>query len=108
MVGAAAAEPLRPLPAGHSHGLLTRAAVRAITRTRDETRGDTQRLPRYRARLERLKIYQITRMPSSEAHAEVGDAEMISSLTYRFNIFFSVRSDSLATSSRMRSASSSS
>lgn len=74
-----------PLQPGQSNGLLTRASVRALKRKRDETRRRAQRLPRYRARLKRLKVDQLTRMPPFEARAEVGGAEMIYSLTYRFD-----------------------
>jgi len=49
------------------------------------TRARAQQLPRYRARLKRLKVNQLTRMPPFEARAEVGGAEMIYSLTYRFD-----------------------
>jgi len=78
-------ETVTPLLPGQSHGLLTRASVRALKRTREETRARAQRLPRNRARLKRLKVDQLTRMPPFDARAEVGGVEMIYSLTYRFD-----------------------
>jgi Family of unknown function (DUF5677) len=78
-------EAVAALPAGQSHGLLTRTKVRELRRLRDETRARAQRLPRYRARLNKLKVDQLARMPSFEKRADVGDAEMIYSLTYRFD-----------------------
>ncbi|MFL5961673.1 MAG: DUF5677 domain-containing protein [Gaiellaceae bacterium] len=71
-----------PVPVGQSHGLLTRASVRALKRALAGARARAQRLPRYRVRLKRLKVDQITRMPPFEARADVGGAEMIYSLTY--------------------------
>ena len=65
--------------------MLTRASVRALRRVREQTRASAQRLPRYGARLKKLKVKQLTRMPTLEARAEVGGAEMIYSLTYRFD-----------------------
>jgi hypothetical protein len=78
-------EVVSPLPPGKSHGILTRASVRELRRLRDRTRARAQRLPRYRARLKRLKVDQPTRMPTFARRAEAGGAEMIYSLTYRFD-----------------------
>lgn len=78
-------QPIAALTPGQSLGPLIRANVRALTRQRDETRTRAQLLPRYRARLNKLKVDQVTRMPSFEKRAEVGDAELIYSLTYRFD-----------------------
>jgi len=74
-----------PLAPGQSLGLLTRANVRNLRRLREDVRRRAQRLPRYKSRLEKLKVKQLTRMPSFQARAEVGGAADIYSLTYRFD-----------------------
>jgi Family of unknown function (DUF5677) len=78
-------EAVAPLAPGQSHGVLTRANVSALRRLREQTGARAQRLPRYRARLKKLRIKQLTRMPTLETRATVGAAAMIYSLTYRFD-----------------------
>lgn len=78
-------EAVRALAAGQSLGLLTRASVRDLRRLREQVRRRAQRLPRYKSRLEKLKVKQLTRMPTFQARAEVGGASDIYSLTYRFD-----------------------
>jgi hypothetical protein len=58
-------------------GLLTRTNMRELRRLRDQTQARAQRLPRYRAWLSKLKVDQLTRMPSFEKRGEVGEAEML-------------------------------
>jgi hypothetical protein len=78
-------EAVVPLEPGQSHGTLSRACVRELRRRRERIRARAHGLPRYHARLKRLKVEQLARMPSFERRAEVGGGDMIYSLTYRFD-----------------------
>jgi Family of unknown function (DUF5677) len=78
-------EAVIPLEPGQSHGTLSRAYVRELRHRRDRIRARARGLPRYHARLKRLKVRQLARMPSFDGRAEVGGADMIYSLTYRFD-----------------------
>jgi hypothetical protein len=64
---------------------LTRAQVRQLRRLREQQRARIRRLPRYRQRLKRLRVKQVTRMPPFQDRAAVGAGEDIYSLTYRFD-----------------------
>lgn len=62
-------EAVIPLAPGQSHGVLTRATVRGLRRLLEETRAKALQVPRYRTRLKKLKVKQITRMPTLETRA---------------------------------------
>lgn len=78
-------EQVHALAPGESLGLLTRAQVRALRRTRDRQRARVGQLPRYRQRLEKLSVKRMTRMPGFQERAAVGGGSDIYSLTYRFD-----------------------
>jgi Family of unknown function (DUF5677) len=78
-------EHVRALAPGESLGLLTRAQVRELRRTRDKQRARVGRLPRYRQRLEKLRVKRMTRMPRFQDRAAVAGAGDIYALTYRFD-----------------------
>lgn len=78
-------EQVTALAPGESLGLLTRANVRELRQTRERVRSRAQQLPHYSARLEKLKVQQVTRMPSFAERAEVAGLRDIYSLTYRFD-----------------------
>src|SRR5213076_1160000 len=58
---------------------------RELRRLREQQRARVRRLPRQRQRLEKLRVKKITRMPSFQDRAAVGDGSDIYSLTYRFD-----------------------
>lgn len=78
-------EPVAPLAPGQSHGVLTRPNVGVLRQLQERTRSAARRLPRYKARLETLKVKQVTRMPGFDERAQVAGAAMIYALTYRFD-----------------------
>jgi hypothetical protein len=89
-------ETVVPLAPGESHGVLTRATVRTLRRTGTEVRAHAQQLPQYRKRLAKLGVKRLTRMPGFKEGASVSGADVIYSLTYRFDSNSAAHSNPLA------------
>jgi hypothetical protein len=85
-----------PLAPGGSLGILTRTSVRNLRRLERETQGRVKALPRRARRLARLKVSNNLRVPPLRQRASVAKADMLYSLSYRFDSNFATHPTSLA------------
>jgi hypothetical protein len=78
-------DPVPPLTAGQSLGLLRRENVRRLQRLRKQTLEIVNAAPRRRERLKALKVDRVEHMPTFAKRASVAGVEMIYALSYRFD-----------------------